>query len=183
MDEDGASTARQVVTALRRIVRAIDLHSRFLATRFGLTGPQLMVLEELSRRGDVSISDLARSVYLSHATVTDILARLERRGLVRRARSDADRRRVLASTTAAAEEILSRTPPPLQEQFLGQFNGFAAWERTQMLSSVQRIAAMMESEPLDVIDDLAAEMAADEALVAVERRPPTSTLKPEGSRE
>ncbi|MFQ5743921.1 MAG: MarR family winged helix-turn-helix transcriptional regulator [Acidobacteriota bacterium] len=154
---EAASVTHQVLVALRRIVRAIDLHSRFLATRFGLTGPQLTVLRELSHRGGVSISDLAKAVHLSHATVTDILARLQRRGLVQRVRSEADKRRVLAWATPAAEETLSRTPPLLQEHFLAQFSKLEEWEQTQILFCLQRLASMMDAKPLDAIPGLPAD--------------------------
>ena len=40
----------EVVVALRRIARAIDLHSRHLAQEFGLTGPQAVLLKELTPR-------------------------------------------------------------------------------------------------------------------------------------
>ena len=34
----------QVIVALRRISRAIDLHSHFLVQRYGMTAPQLAAL-------------------------------------------------------------------------------------------------------------------------------------------
>ncbi|HSL18147.1 MAG TPA: MarR family transcriptional regulator, partial [Methylomirabilota bacterium] len=64
------STVRQVLAALRRIIRAIDLHSRSLVQRYGLTGPQLVVLKELIDRPPQSVSALAGAVNLSQATVT-----------------------------------------------------------------------------------------------------------------
>ena len=86
---------RQVLTTLRRIIRGIDLHSRALARDYGLTGPQLILLEELSRSKEVSVGDLAKSVNLSHATVTDVLVRLEKRDLIQRTRSNSDKRKVI----------------------------------------------------------------------------------------
>ncbi|WP_218188142.1 hypothetical protein [Desulfosarcina cetonica] len=35
-----------VLIALRRLIRAIDLHSRYLSKHFGLTGPQLIILRD-----------------------------------------------------------------------------------------------------------------------------------------
>ena len=74
----------KVLISLRRIMRAVDLHSRSLNQRYGLTGPQLIILRELSRLGEISGSELARSVSLSLPTVTGILTRLEKRDLVSR---------------------------------------------------------------------------------------------------
>ena len=49
--ESESAITNEVMSALRRIIRAIDLHSRALVQRFGLTGPQLTVLKELLAEG------------------------------------------------------------------------------------------------------------------------------------
>jgi DNA-binding MarR family transcriptional regulator len=138
-------TTRQVVAALRRIIRAIDLHSRSLVHRYGLTGPQLVVLKELIERAPQTVSELAASVSLSQATVTGILDRLERKSMVSRNRDSADKRRVLVTPTAAAEEALAGAPPLLQEHFTDAFVRLPDWEQSQILSSLQRIVALMEA--------------------------------------
>lgn len=146
---DHEAICEQVLVSLRRIIRAIDLHSRLLLDRHGLTGPQLVVLKTLIGLGEVSVGELARQVHLSQATATGVLARLEKRGLITRHRSDIDRRRILVRGTPAAEEILRNAPALLQEQFLRRFGQLRDWEQTLILSSLQRIVAMMEAEGLD----------------------------------
>jgi len=134
-----------VVAALRRIIRAIDLHSHSLVHRFGLTGPQLVVLKELIECAPQTVSELAASVSLSQATVTGILDRLERKAMVVRTRDAADKRRVLVTPTAAADEVLAGAPPLLQEHFTDAFVRLPDWEQNQILSSLQRIVALMEA--------------------------------------
>lgn len=138
-------TTKQVMAALRRIIRAIDLHSRALVHRYGLTGPQLVVLKELVDRAPQSVSELAGAVNLSQATVTGILDRLERKEMIGRMRDEKDKRRVLVSPTAAAEEALAGAPPLLQEHFTTAFGRLPDWQQTQILSSLQRIVALMEA--------------------------------------
>lgn len=135
----------QVMSALRRIIRAIDLHSKALVQRFGLTGPQLVVLKELVDMPTRSVSALAAAVNLSQATVTGILDRLERKNMITRERDSADKRKVLVSPTTAAEKALAGAPPLLQEHFTAAFADLADWEQTQILSSLQRIVALMEA--------------------------------------
>lgn len=141
----GPDITNYVMSALRRIIRAIDLHSRALVSRFGLTGPQLVILKELLESGPRSVSELARSVNLSQATVTGILDRLERKDMIFRERSQVDRRRVLVSPTAAAAQVLAGAPPLLQEHFVASFKRLPDWEQHQILSSLQRIVALMEA--------------------------------------
>ena len=135
--------------ALRRVIRAVDLHSRALVRSHGLTAPQALVLKEVVTAGELPVGVLAQRVSLSHATITDILNRLERRELVVRTRSATDRRRVLVRATRAAEETVKRAPPLLQESFASGFTKLADWEQTMLLASLQRIAALMDAERID----------------------------------
>ena len=155
MPGTGPQPHRDVLVALRRIIRAIDLHSRSLVQRFGLTGPQLIILEELQSRGATSLGELSDAISLSDATVTGILGRLAKRGLVERRRDDTDRRRVLVSVTPAGSAILEQAPPPLQESFVSEFDRLHDWEQTLIVSSLQRVVAMMEASTLDATPMLA----------------------------
>lgn len=144
------SITDQVMFALRRAIRAIDLYSRYLIGRWGLTGPQLYVLKELSQDEGISVSQLTRAVHLSQPTVTGILDRLERRGLIHRHRSETDKRRVVVWLTEGGREILSHAPQLLQESFTRKFNELEDWEQTQILSALQRVVSMMEAEHVQV---------------------------------
>ena len=86
----------EVLIALRRVIRATDLHSKYLAKTTGLTAPQILLLQTLRDKGQVTIGELAQEMSLSQATVTTILDRLEKRGLVYRQRSQTDKRKVHA---------------------------------------------------------------------------------------
>ena len=86
----------RLLQSIRRIVRRISVHSRKMAADTGLTVPQLLVMRairDLSAE-EVSLASVATRVQLSRSTVSAILERLVRAGLVRRDRSARDRRRV-----------------------------------------------------------------------------------------
>lgn len=139
----------EVLTALRRVIRATDLHSKRLARTTGLTAPQILLLQAIRRNGDNTIGELASDVSLSQATVTNILDRLESRGLIYRERSTVDKRKVHAGLTDAGIEVLKDAPIPLQEQFARQFGDLQDWEQTLILSALQRVAHMMDAEDID----------------------------------
>jgi MarR family transcriptional regulator, organic hydroperoxide resistance regulator len=63
-----------------------------MASQFGLTGPQLTVIKLLETFGDLSLSSLSERIRAQNSTVTGIIDRMEREGLVRRERSTTDRR-------------------------------------------------------------------------------------------
>ena len=133
----GLTIEDQVLTALRRIVRAIDLHSRRLVEQSGLTGPQLVTLREVARLGRIRPGSLAKAVNLSHATVTGILDRLEQRDLVTRTRDGEDRRSVIVSVTAKGQLILKDAPSLLQDQFRVELSRLEEWECTMILATLQ----------------------------------------------
>jgi DNA-binding MarR family transcriptional regulator len=140
---------KDLLVALRRITRAIDLHSKQLARETGLTAPQLLVLQSVARTGRAKPSDVAREIHLSGATVTSIVDRLVNRGLARRERSAADRRSVEIVLTEAGQQSISDAPELLQAGFLAAFDSLRDWEKSLLVSSVQRIAGMMDAERID----------------------------------
>lgn len=139
----------QVLISLRRIIRASDIHSRRLGKQTGLTTPQLVVMQAIKAERDATVSAVSRLVSLSQATVTNILNRLEGQGLVKRQRSEEDRRRVNLTVTVAGDKLLLAAPTPLQEGFVERFNQLADWEQYLLVSSLARIASMMDAEDLD----------------------------------
>lgn len=143
------SSIEEVLVALRRVIRATDLHSKHLAKTTGLTAPQILLLQTIRDKGEVTIGELANEISLSQATVTSILDRLEKRSLVYRERSREDKRKVHAYLTDQASEILKEAPIPLQEHFTRQFGDLQDWEQTMMISSLQRIAQMMDAQHID----------------------------------
>lgn len=130
-------------------MRAVDLHSRYLTKNFGLTGPQLIVLRQLSLQPEISSGELAKIISLSQATVTGITDRLGKRDLITKRKSDVDKRRIVLSLTAEGEKLLKLAPPPLQESFLTQFDTLKDWERTMILSSLQRLVEMVDANDID----------------------------------
>jgi len=146
----------QVIVALRRITRAIDLHSRGLMQQVGLTTPQLAALQAIGRLQPITAGALAKSIHLSQATLTGILTRLETRTLVSRARSVSDRRSVVVELTEEGQTVLESAPSLLQDRFRRELLKLREWEQTQMLATLQHIAAMMDAEEIDAAPVLAA---------------------------
>lgn len=144
-----------ILIALRRIIRAIDQHSRKLVSTHGLTGPQALLLTEIVRGGPLTGSELASRVSLSQATVTDVVKRLEGRGLLSRERSETDKRCIILHATEEGAALVRQSVPLLQERFQQRLTGLQDWEQMQLLSSLQRIAELMNAEDLDAAPMLA----------------------------
>ncbi len=146
---------REMLVLLRKIIQAISLHSKNLDKRFGLTGPQLVILNEIARNEPITATQLTRAISLSQSTVAGILNRLSKKGLVERARDTIDRRRVLVRITPQCNDILSQAPPALQDTFVDQFTGLPEWEQMMILSALRRIVGLMSAEKIDAAPFLA----------------------------
>lgn len=138
-----------VLATLREIIRAMDLHSKQLYKRYGLTTPQLVCLKLIDGHDSISVSGVAKLASLSQATVTSIIDRLESKEYVKRIRSESDKRKVILETTEKTKEKLKDNPSVLPEEFLNKFHQLMDWEQSLILSSLQRISAMMNVEELE----------------------------------
>ena len=148
------STESRIVASLRQIIRAVDLHSRRLFERVGLTGPQLAVLLEVGQTQPTSAGVVAKAVHLSAATVVGILNRLESQGLISRRPSKKDRRSIDVSLTKKGRKLVESAPSLLQDRFREQLNELAEWELLMILTTLQRVATLMDAEELDAAPHL-----------------------------
>lgn len=139
----------ELLVSLRKVTRAIGLYSKKLSKESGLTSPQLIVLKEIDQHDGCMVKDIAQSINLSSATVTSILDRLEARNYVIRERSLTDKRRVGLHLTELGQALVKDAPRPLQAHFIDRFEKLEEWEQTQLVSTMQRIAYMMDAENLD----------------------------------
>jgi DNA-binding MarR family transcriptional regulator len=152
--DDKIVVTENVLIALRKIIQATDLHSRYLVKHTGLTGPQLAILQEINKNGEASVGKIARAISLSHATVTGIIERLEKRNLVVRRKSEDDRRKVIVTDSEESRALLEDAAPLMQSSFVRQFSRLQPWEQTMILSSLQRIVSMMNGGQVRAAKDL-----------------------------
>lgn len=138
-----------MLRALRRIIRAVDLHSRKLFQQHQITGPQLICLLAIGESEPVTQSLIARQIHLSLSTVNGILDRLESRGLVRRERSVEDRRLVRLTLTGPGRALVASAPSPLQDTLAQALNELPEIEQATLAASLDRIVELMEVGHLD----------------------------------
>lgn len=147
--QEKISYEENILLNVRKIMRAIDMYSSQLARQYGLTSPQLICLKKLDKKGGLTPGGLAKEVHLSHATVTGIINRLEKKGLVRRVRSEKDGRSFQINITGEGLSMIKSSPSMLQEQFMSKLSKLESWEKTMILSSLQRITSILDVESID----------------------------------
>ena len=135
----------RILQSMRRITRAIELHSRELLAGHNVTGPQLVCLLAIRDRGPLTATAIAYQVHLSSSTVVGILDRLEEKGLARRERDLKDRRQIYVLPTPQGIELASRAPSPLRETLAKALHNLPELERVAIALSLERVAELMET--------------------------------------
>lgn len=113
-DEDvDAARERLMATAGHLVRRAQQVHTAQWSAEFGqeLTSAQFMVLRMLRETDEAAQSRLGERAALDRATMSGVVERLVRRGLVVSAPDHADRRTRLLSLTAAGSDLLQTALP------------------------------------------------------------------------
>lgn len=146
---DMTGLEEEILTSIRRIVRAIELYSHSLVSQVGLTSPQLSVLKSVARLSPATPTAIARQLSLSQPTVSGILERLQGKNLVQRVATNGDKRMHSYDLTEQAHQQMASSPPLLQEGFLQRLSKLQDWERSMLLSALQRVANLMDVETLE----------------------------------
>lgn len=143
----------EVLRAIRRIIRRVAIYSRDLSRTEGMTVPQLMCLRAIGRPADPGVEKtvgwVSGRVSLSATTVSRIVERLVKAGLVDRHRSETDRRKVLLDLTADGQERFRHLPTPLDEQFVARLEALPAEEQDRLLGSLLHIIELMDAHKVD----------------------------------
>lgn len=132
-----------IVQGLRRITKALEEYSREVYRAYGLTGPQLWALKTLHGRGALTAGELAEALVVHQSSVSVLVARLERRRLVRRVRRRSDRRFVEITLTAAGRALAEQSPEPAQGRLLHQLRRMPPTEVARIRESVDTLVAAM----------------------------------------
>ncbi|MFE1749428.1 MarR family winged helix-turn-helix transcriptional regulator [Streptomyces anandii] len=99
--EDAAASAEELIIAVEELVR----HVRRSATAGGLSTAASSALARLGREGPYRLTELARTEGVSQPNMTQLVTRLERGGLVRRAADASDGRGVVVRATDLGLEV------------------------------------------------------------------------------
>jgi DNA-binding MarR family transcriptional regulator len=140
----------RVLCALRRIIRAVDVYSRKLNSKLGLTTPQLLCLHALSGEETMTLSELTQKVNLSGSTVNGIVDRLEAKQLVQRKRSTLDRRKVYLYMTKTGNDTLGKAPSLLQDKLSSALSNLSELEQLTITQALERVVELMEIEDMNV---------------------------------
>ena len=99
--------AQLIMDSLRRIVQELRRSTSRCEQVTGLTGAQVFVLKQIRSKNGLSLNELAGLTFTHQSTMSEMVCRLESKGLVLRNKSPGDARRLEIHLSAQGEAVLA----------------------------------------------------------------------------
>lgn len=133
---------------LLRITRVTESQLReFLRSRHESTMPRFDVMAALHRAdGELTMTELSRRLLVSNGNTTTVIDRLESDGLVQRTQSNADRRIINVSLTAAGRRQFARLAADHEMQVDSIFGNVSAADLDAMEELLRRIDPLIHND-------------------------------------
>ncbi len=112
----------------------------------GLTPAQLHLVMWLGTDGALTMGELARRVAVSEKTITGVVDRLERDGLVRRERDPADRRVVQVTLAARGAQLYRRMDVEIETKLTRFLGLLEASDRGHLVRMLEKLTAKLAAE-------------------------------------
>jgi MarR family transcriptional regulator, organic hydroperoxide resistance regulator len=140
VDPEIKSDVDRVLEAIIYLYTESRRITKEMARRADLTGPQLTVVKMLEQIGDLSLSELSERIRAQNSTVTGIIDRMEREGLVTRERSREDRRVVFIRLTTKGRKLAEDVPVEPWEIFRSALESLTASETRDLVKILGKVA-------------------------------------------
>jgi DNA-binding MarR family transcriptional regulator len=139
-----ASKIERDLTAIRQILRK-PVEAAIASG--GLTGPQQSAMHALVTSGGMTLKELSKELGLAHSTVSGIVDRLQKQGLVERRAVEGDRRFTQLVVTGRVRDYMRDSWPHLEARPLAKALGAATpAERRSISEGVRALCQLLERE-------------------------------------
>jgi DNA-binding MarR family transcriptional regulator len=133
---------RAALDAFRHIVQALRTGGGG-GPRSRLSSAQLFALQQIGDHPESSINDIAALTFTHQSSVSVVIQRLVRHGLVTKRSSGDDRRRSRLALTAKGRRALRRAPAAIQGRLIAAISELPVVDRHALARSLSRIARLI----------------------------------------
>ena len=156
MQRDLVADMTTVMDSMRAIVRALRISTRAVEKQIGISGAQLFVLQQLDEASARSVNELADRTSTHQSSVSTVVSRLVERGLVKRAPSAEDGRRMEISITDRGRKLVGNAPRTVQMRMQDAMRRMPANQvhaLAEALESLVRTGGFAETPPPMFFED------------------------------
>ncbi len=112
----------------------------------GLSDQQWRVLRVLGEHGVVETGRVAREAFILGPSLTGVLARMERDGLIRRERDEADQRRTVVQATAKGRKLVEKLSKTVEAHYAWMEQSIGAQKLAQLYVLLDAVIALEPPE-------------------------------------
>jgi homoprotocatechuate degradation regulator HpaR len=133
---------RNLPRLLLQAREAVMGHFRPNLREHGLTDQQWRVLRVLGERGSIDTGTVATEAYLLGPSLTGVLARMERDGLIKRTRDAQDARRTQVAATAKGKRMVQKLSESIEQHYATMEQKLGKAQLVQLYTLLDAVIAM-----------------------------------------
>lgn len=140
---------RQRISVLKMLKQVMDAIKNQMHQGFkdmNITGTQGMLIGVLLHNENVKISDLSKKMGLSNSTVSGIVDRMEKHGIIERKRSKEDRRVVYVEVTSEFRKKAEENFNAVEKKFEGILSEATPEELNKVLEGIRILNKLVNKE-------------------------------------
>ena len=137
---------RNLPRLLLQAREAVMAHTRPSLRAHALSDQQWRVLRVLGEHGAVDIGRVAREAYILGPSLTGVLARMERDGLVQRTRDPADQRRTMIEATPQGKKLVKRLSTTIEAHYVWLEKSMGKAKLAQLYGLLDELIALEQPE-------------------------------------
>lgn len=145
-DGAGVAHAEDAFSKVLRLVRTVQTGMHNMDSSHGLSGSQMWALWQISAQPGLRVSELAEAQHIHASTASNMLDKLEVRGLVRRERRDSDSRVVRIYLSEQGMAVVKDVPGPTQGRLRRALQELPAPVLAGLLEGLTSVLALMDNE-------------------------------------
>ncbi|SMC74208.1 MarR family winged helix-turn-helix transcriptional regulator [Sporomusa malonica] len=139
------SLALKLFTVLARTHNTLMELDRRDIRRYGLNQTEFAVLELLYHKGPHPLQQIGEKILITSGSITYVINKLEKKGLLERKPCEEDRRIVYATLTEHGKALLAEIFPQHAETLTKAFQGLTVEEKQFAIDLVKKIGLWAES--------------------------------------
>jgi len=149
-----------ILIKIRKIVRSINLESKKIQKEYGISIPQVLCLNYLlqCKNFQSTHNQITKYLHLNSSTVSGILNRLEKKGLIARLPKVGDKRFANIALTSNGDKLIRELPLPLHERLSNKLEKYSPDEIFKIDKTLNMLISVFEIEDIDaspiITDDL-----------------------------
>lgn len=147
-----------ILINIRKIIRSVNLEDKRIEKEYGISIPQLLCLNYLNEKTNFQAShkEIKDFLQLNASTVTGIIARLEKKGLLARLPKQNDKRVGLVTLTVQGAELLKNSPEPLHETLTLKLKSLPPEKLKELQQAFDQIINFLDIDNTDAAPILSA---------------------------